>query len=410
MDSTLVILTNRFPYPPGEEFLKAELEVLANNFKKIILIPTNRDISNKLQFIREVPANVQVLNIYHDHHKSTVSRVINVFKTNQYRKWLMDELPRSLKHGLKGPLVMLNWLSIACEIKDKLQKVLDFSESCIYYSYWLTPSAIALAMLKEQGLTGKCVSRVHGGDLYAERHQPAYIPFQGKTIKSLDQTYSISENGYKYLLNKYLDIENKISVQRLGIKPKISEKEINWNKNSEVLRVVSCSYLKPVKRIHLLAEALKHCHFPVEWTHIGDGPERGRIEEIIKELPEQIKVNLLGNKNNDDIMEIYRKADFDLFVNISESEGIPVTIMEAFAFGIPVLATDVGGTSEIVNENNGGLLKKDLQPLDIAANLAQFYSLPVEKRTEKGKSAFKTWNQFYNANKNYTEFAQLLKD
>ena len=48
--------------------------------------------------------------------------------------------------------------------------------------------------------------------------------------------------------------------------------------------------------------------------------------------------------------------DFDLFVNMSLSEGIPVSIMEAISFGIPIIATNVGGNAEIVNDETGVLI------------------------------------------------------
>ncbi|WP_307364732.1 glycosyltransferase [Peribacillus cavernae] len=325
-------------------------------------------------------------------------------------RWFRAELSHSLHHGIKAPLIMLNRLALACEIKNKLQNITGGNQDFIYYSYWLTPSALALAILKEEGKITRAISRVHGGDLYAERHSPAYIPFQGKVISALDRTYPISENGLKYLAQKHSGMENKLLVQRLGTEPTLDFAQINWNKQSDSLRVVSCSYLKPVKRIHLLAEALKHCHFPVEWTHIGDGPQREQIEGVVKTIPEQIKVKMLGNKTNDEIMELYRTHEFDLFVNVSESEGIPVTIMEAFSFGIPVLATDVGGTSEVVNADNGILLQKDIEPLDIATQLTNFYSMQIEEKAVKGKMAYSTWNNSYNADKNYTKFATLLKD
>ncbi|CAH0344877.1 glycosyltransferase [Bacillus sp. CECT 9360] len=410
MNSTLVILSNRYPYPPGEEFLKAELDVLSKHFKRIFLIPTNRSIIYDQKTRKDVPDNVEVIHLFKGDKRSSLSRVIDIMKSTKNMKWFWGELSHSIRHGLKAPLIMLNRLALACEIKNKLQKAIPDGYDYIFYSYWLTPSALALAMLKEDEKIDKAVSRVHGGDLYAERHNPAYIPFQGKVISVLDQTYSISENGLNYLINKHSDVEDKLSVQRLGTKSKVEYDQLNWDKQSAVLRLVSCSYLKPVKRIHLLADALKHCHFPVEWTHIGDGPERANIEKIVATLPEQIKVNLLGNKNNDEIMELYRSLDFDVFVNVSESEGIPVTIMEAFSFGIPVVATDVGGTSEVVNADNGILLPKDLEPLDIAAQITHFHNFSLEEKIKKGKAAYSTWDHSYNAEKNYTKFATLLKD
>lgn len=61
--------------------------------------------------------------------------------------------------------------------------------------------------------------------------------------------------------------------------------------------------------------------------------------------------------------------DFDLFVNMSLSEGIPVSIMEAISFGIPIIATNVGGNAEIVNDETGVLIPVNI---DQAALMKQF--------------------------------------
>ena len=85
-----------------------------------------------------------------------------------------------------------------------------------------------------------------------------------------------------------------------------------------------------------------------------------QIKEMSRELPENIKIDFRGNVKNSDLLEVYKNNQFDLFLNVSLSEGIPVSIMEALSFGIPCIATDVGGTKEIVIDGyNGWLLKKD---------------------------------------------------
>ena len=70
--------------------------------------------------------------------------------------------------------------------------------------------------------------------------------------------------------------------------------------------------------------------------------------------------HLMGNTANSEVMRRYGKMNVDVFVNVSENEGLPISIMEATSFGMPVIATDVGGTSEIVkNGENGFLIEKD---------------------------------------------------
>jgi glycosyltransferase involved in cell wall biosynthesis len=72
-----------------------------------------------------------------------------------------------------------------------------------------------------------------------------------------------------------------------------------------------------------------------------------------------ISFQLMGNVKNEEIQKYYSLNQVDLFINVSEYEGIPISIMEAMAYGIPCLATNVGGVREIVNDDNGFLLNKD---------------------------------------------------
>jgi glycosyltransferase involved in cell wall biosynthesis len=399
---SLVIFTSRFPYPPGEEFLMNEVDELAKYFTSVQILPMNHVNAPK----KQVPKNVEVLTAKRGDGKFL--RTIKLIADFQSLSWMIKELPAASKHGIKAILKLVNWTAVTSEIKRNIQSstLIPLEDETVFYSYWLTPSATALAMLKEKYPDIKAVSRVHGGDLYLERHSPAYLPFQGKVIRTLDQTISISENGREYLNKLHPDVKKKISVSRLGTK---NEYPYQNKGKSTPLKLVSCSYLKPVKRIHLLVEALKSTHSPIEWTHIGDGPERRRIEALVKELPDNIVVHFLGNLNNKEVIQQYQTNSYDLFINVSESEGIPVTIMEAFSFGIPVVATNVGGTSELVNQENGYLLQKDFPPKELAKILEDYVQLPPEFSQQKSLQAYKTWDQHYNAVKNYNKFADLLK-
>ncbi|HJV16871.1 MAG TPA: glycosyltransferase [Bacillales bacterium] len=401
MDS-LVILTSRFPYPPGEEFLKGEIEELSKFFSAIKIMPVTYPIDEDKQ--KEIPKNVAVIKPLGSSGKA--GRVLQMLGDFQAMRWFMSELPNASKIGIKAVLKLLNWTAIASEIKRALEKG-QIDSNAIYYSYWLTPSATSLAMLKEKGIIQTAVSRVHGGDLYQERHQPPYLPFQKKVISILNQTYSISANGKEYLTKLHQLPEGKITISRLGTKNEHPFQALIGSSHS--LRIISCSYLKPVKRIHLLVEALKKVGVIVEWTHIGDGPERGKIENMMKELPENISARLLGNLNNHEVIQNYEQHSYDLFINVSESEGIPVTIMEAYSFGIPAIATDVGGTSELVNPDNGYLLPKEFTPRELADRLEEFHRLDADSKSKKSRSAYYTWDQNYNSQNNYKKFTDDLK-
>lgn len=108
-------------------------------------------------------------------------------------------------------------------------------------------------------------------------------------------------------------------------------------------------------------------------------------------------------------MRIYEKESFDLFVNVSSSEGIPVSIMEAMSFGIPCIATDVGGSGEIVIDRyNGILLKDDFRIQDFIQALDWYLKMDSNTILELRKNVYLSWERKYNAETNYTEFVEEL--
>jgi sugar transferase (PEP-CTERM/EpsH1 system associated) len=95
---------------------------------------------------------------------------------------------------------------------------------------------------------------------------------------------------------------------------------------------------------------------------VGDGPERASIEHNISERSLQNRVTMLGVRS--DVRRLLAAAD--VFLLTSVSEGIPVTVLEAMAAGVPVVATAVGGVPELIRHEESGLLA----PAGDAAGLA----------------------------------------
>lgn len=93
---------------------------------------------------------------------------------------------------------------------------------------------------------------------------------------------------------------------------------------------------------------------------IGDGPERARLEKFIAQKKLSDKVVLLGEKPFTEAMALLQS--FDIFVNPSYTEGIPTAVIEAALSKKAILATNVGGTNEIISGNGDGFL---IAPHDI---------------------------------------------
>ena len=94
----------------------------------------------------------------------------------------------------------------------------------------------------------------------------------------------------------------------------------------------------------------------VSLTLVGDGPLRGALEERARELGISERVRFAGRRT--DTAAFYR--DCDLFVLLSDYEGMPMSIIEAMASGLPVVATRAGGVAELVDDGvNGALVEAD---------------------------------------------------
>lgn len=123
----------------------------------------------------------------------------------------------------------------------------------------------------------------------------------------------------------------------------------------DTLIVGTVARLDPVKHLQTLVEAIGHPALRAAAAHlliVGDGPQRAALEEETRARGLEHLVHFLGHR--DDARSYL--PGLDVYVNSSISEGISLTILEAMAAGVPVVATRVGGTPEIVTEQEGRLV------------------------------------------------------
>lgn len=127
--------------------------------------------------------------------------------------------------------------------------------------------------------------------------------------------------------------------------------------------------LDPVKDLGTLLRAVARLHkdHPTRLVIVGDGPERAGLEALTAELGLAGRVTFLGRRN--DAREWLWACDS--YANSSISEGVSLTILEAMAAGLPVAATRVGGTSEVVDDACGRLVAAR-DPEGLATALAGF--------------------------------------
>lgn len=238
-------------------------------------------------------------------------------------------------------------------LKAEVAASKPISDTALFYSYWGAHEAFIMCILRRKGFDNKNITRLHGFDLYEELDNG--VPFRWFIRRYIDKYVTISEHGRLYFISRYPELKDRIKTFHLGIDFDPNDK-LN-EASDDVIRVVSCGWVNHHKNYDSIFFTLNEMN-GVEWLHLGGGGIIDDFKAMI-EPSKKIKVTFTGLLNREEIFEYYRNTRITCFMSLSTTEGLPVSMMEAQAFGIPIISSDVGGCGEIVNENTGILLSKN---------------------------------------------------
>ncbi|NQY08981.1 MAG: glycosyltransferase [Flavobacteriales bacterium] len=394
----LFLFTSYYPYGGHETFIDNELKYLSGAFRKIYIIPLNRPAG-----VRPIPGNCEVLQSdYSDDGYSIWSVLLrNPLELLSYYRMELQSNGDKIESKKECFSSCLRGFFKAGKLEDLLK---DYNmDNAIIYSYWMDNWATLLSILKTGGKIPNLFTRAHGYDLYADRRATNYIPFRSFQMTQCDVISIISQQGVDYLKSEYPQYANKITLDYLGT----NDYGFNEEEADEIVHMVSVSNVYPVKRVALIVELLHQIKIPVKWTHFGDGGLMDELKRKIAELPARHTVELLGRKENQEVMRFLKSTKITYLINVSSSEGLPVSIMEAASFGIPIVATDVGGTNEIVNDDTGMLIEENFDVKDVA-NRIQNDCIEKFKRTEFKVGVRAYWKARFSADTNYVRFIERL--
>lgn len=321
------------------------------------------------------------------------------------------EIKGLLKHCITYQFCSMKLIWMAKRILKQCNKS---DSEIVLLAAWFSSEAYAVSKMKRKHPSIKTASFAHSFEVDPQRGKYVKYSYNKSKHIYLDGIYFIADRMRLIYMNELgsinQEVKRKFYLSYLG-----STKEDNRLNmaSDEILNICSCSGLVPIKRIDKLIESLKFWkECPIKWTHLGGGP---LMEKTIKQVEELksvnslVQVNLKGKLKNEDVKKYYAENPVDLFINVSESEGLPVSIMEATSYGIPILATDVGGTREIVREENGFLLPGDCTSQMIYDKILSFYRLSREQKEICRKNSFKIWYTQFDAQKNIVEFLNKIQ-
>ncbi len=236
--------------------------------------------------------------------------------------------------GLKNPSFM-----ISSFLKAKFKKNQD-----IVHAHNI-PAALAM-----KNTTGKKVLSLHG--IYSQQIDQLH----GTTTGNISNKYEkdalswadaitvISKEAYDYYTNlgyKVFQIPNAIDI-------------LSFSSNADRIyqnQVIFAGRLSREKGVDLLIEIAQKLSNEIDLIILGSGPEEKKIQDLTKI---QKNIHFLGYQNKEKTISLIRGSD--ILIQPSLNEGISSTIIEAMVCKVPVIATNVGGNKELINDQTGLLV------------------------------------------------------
>ncbi len=403
MGKELWLFTVSYPYGTNEAFLANELPVLAQRFEKVVLFPLlGKGVANPL------PAGVEVRHVIAEPY-----RAASIAELMANIPSLLGLLRITFASVPSFGVLRRRWPDLLSRLRQALHRALELKrvmaseydpQNVVLYSFWTADWATALGLWRSMDPRVVFRSRMMGFDMYAHRARECWQMFQRFQVQQAKGVHPISQDGLEHMRKAYPQYAEKFKLSYLAT---VDHGQGPWGP-AEVLRVVSCSNLVELKRVHLIAEALCKCSIPVQWTHFGEGAERSKVEAVLRTAPAHVQATLIGSRPNAEVIAWYKANPTDLFIHLSRTEGgAPVALQEAASFGIPLLAADAGGVKEVVTGETGVLLPNTVDVARVAEIIDRWKETPWY--TADGRAQVRSaWRQRFDAQVVYNAFADIL--
>lgn len=400
MNRKILLLTSRYPYYPGEQFLEDEAAIWSLASPDCLIILPQIVTGDP----RRIPDHLKVNSALAEKRgfgNNFFWRIRTLFSSIFLKECVF--ILRKRRFRLSIFLTAFRASNAVLRSYRRLSQIIKTQyDDPVLYVYWFDTMAYASALLKRKGLVRTIVSRAHGFDVYEEIRPANYMPLKRQFISDFDEILAISEKGKDYLARTYDISRDRIQVARLGVLVSKTMTAPSPNGQLVLISVSNCISNKRIDKIisSLALLALQRPDLDICWHHIGEGPE---LKELSGMASKKLnKPNLTwhfhGAVTNKEVRAFLANSCIDVFVNTSNSEGVPVSIMEAMSLGIPAIAPDVGGVSELISNDNGRLLNAYPDIKEICQNLGMVDHFKSHKTRQAAKSHITT---YFDANRNY---------
>lgn len=269
-------------------------------------------------------------------------------------------------------------------LATKMLEVFEAESLDLLHVHYAIPHSVSAMLARSMAAPRRLpfITTLHGTDITLVGSNRSYLPITKFSIEQSDGVTAISQ----YLLNQTLKefdikrpievIPNFVNCDLYTRKPQPALRQ-QWAPNGEPI-LMHLSNFRPVKRLTDVVEifAIVRAKMPAKLVLIGDGPDRGAAEYLVRKKRLQKDVIFLGKQNG-----VYEKlAAADLFLMPSQLESFGLAALEAMACEVPVIATNVGGVPEVVEHGLDGYL---VEPGDVKSAAA--HAIEILSRSDRGR-------------------------
>lgn len=416
MKTKLVLAANVFPYNSGEAaFIIPELKRLKKEYDITVISHADREQMKAGYVQKEVLEGIKVLHFPKPviAMADKVKALFSYLLSKDGRQEIV-EICRGKSNIRERLYQSLSFYAQALADQKEIHKsgVVLPGGPVIYYSFWNTYYCYSMVREKRKHKNVKIVSRFHGFDLYHERIPGNRQVFKHQMEAGTEGLIFLGEFARKYYIEKVKadsTSEEKLHVCPLGIEAAGRKMPL---RQSQTLQLLSCSDVIPLKRVERIIDGLACVEQgEVHWTHIGDGPELAKVKAYAAgklEKRSNIRYTFKGQMEHDQVLQYYETQQADCFITTSSTEGVPVSIMEAMSYGVPVIATAVGGIPEMIGRD-GILLDGNPTGEEVGKAINSVLTLEKTGLCRMKDKSYEIWQQRYDIDKSIKILVDILR-
>tara|TARA_B110000240_G_scaffold166937_1_gene188500 strand:+ start:9781 stop:10995 length:1215 start_codon:yes stop_codon:yes gene_type:complete len=353
MNKTILYLTSSFPFGKGEVWACNEINSLIEQGNEVIIIP--RTGKGKIINKDAIKFSSNLIDLPFMNWLIFLSLLRNIlFNPLSFLKLLTEIIKQSnfISDFIKGLIVIPKSLFLVnILINKKIDHIHSFS----------TTSTAVVAFILSSKIKVPWSYTLHTSATLKPRFKRSTL-FQSRSALICRTISQRTANDLSHFIGPSLS--KKISMIHLGVDVGVFKKETTTSNDPFIIATPAglMAFKGHIYSIEAAKELINLGVTNFKWFFYGSGPLLNELKKKVKELNLIDHCYFLGNIDHSQLLKKYENNEIDLVVLSSVStdipEGIPVSLMEAMSFSIPVIATDSGGALELIGEGCGVVVQQ----------------------------------------------------